>query len=350
VRMNLAETTAAPEGERSAQRLIHLALGFRAAKVLLSAVELDLFTQLAVAPLPGETLRQRLGLHQRGAGDFFDALAALGLLERRGGLYHNTAETALHLDRNKPGYVGGFLQFANAKLYPAWASLTEALRTGKPQSGLTDGDDLFDAEYLDPASVARYARAMSGASLPVAADLTRRFRWADVRTFIDIGAAEGAIAVEIAKAHPHLTGGGFDLPAMQPVFESYAESNALGERLRFYPGDFLNGPLPAADVLVMGHILHDWNLQVKRALLAKAHEALPRGGALIVYDQMIDDLRCENAAGLLMSLNMLLRTQGGFDYTGAECIGWLREAGFVDVRCERLREPFSMVTGVKGKA
>lgn len=348
--MALAEKIAAPDGAASAERIVELGLGFRAAKALLSAVELDLFTELAGAPLAGEALRERLGLHQRGARDFFDALVALRLLERRDGVYHNTPETARYLDRNQPGYVGGFLQFANARMFPAWGLLTEALRTGQPQTGVKDGEDLFDAEYQDPGSVARYARAMTGASLPVAAALARRFRWTDARTFIDVGAAEGAIAVEIAKAHPHLTGGGFDLPALQRPFEAYVERNDLAHRLRFYSGDFLTGPLPAADVLVMGHILHDWNLQVKRALLAKAHDALLPGGTLIVYDQMIDDERRENLAGLLMSLNMLVRTRGGFDYTGAECVQWLREAGFAHARREQLGGPFSMVTGVKERS
>jgi precorrin-6B methylase 2 len=347
--MGVAKNTPAP-AEPSSERIVQLGLAFREAKTLLSAVELDLFTELARAPLGEQALRQRLGLHQRAARDFFDALVALRLLERRDDLYHNTPETALYLDRNSPSCIAGFFQFANTRLFPAWISLTEALRTGEPQSGITSGQDLFDAEYLDPASVASYAQAMSGASLPVAKALTRRFRWTGVRTFIDIGTAEGTVPVEIAKAHPHLTGGGFDLPQVQGIFEAHVRRNNLTDRLQFYAGDFLTGSLPAADVLVMGHILHDWNLQVKRDLLTKAHEALRRGGTLIVYDQMIDDERRENAAGLLMSLNMLLRTQGGFDYTGADCIGWLRDAGFTDVRRARLEGPFTMVTGIKGTA
>jgi len=326
---------------------MQLGLAFWASKALLSAVELDLFTELAARPFDGQTLQQRLGLHPRGARDFFDALVALGLLGRQADVYFNTPAADLHLDRNKPSYVGGWLHLANTEHYPAWGSLTEALRTGKPQNGIRDGEDLFDSVYFNAVSLAAYARAMTGHSLPAARALAHRFPWAKYRTLIDVGTAEGGAPVEISRVHPDITGGGFDLPPERPVFEAYVQEHGLEDRLQFYAGDFLKEPLPSADVLVMGHILHDWNLEVKRELLAKAHAALSRGGALIIYDQMIDDARRKNTAGLLMSLNMLVRTQGGFDYTGADCIGWVREAGFAEVRRADLSGPHSMVVGIK---
>jgi hypothetical protein len=325
---------------------MQLGYAFRGARVLMSAVELDVFTMLAAAPRDGETLRQCLGLHKRGARDFFDALVALGMLERSGDVYCNTPETDFYLDRNKPSYIGGILHLADTRLYPVWGKLTTALRTGRPQEWQAD-DDMFDAMSSDQAGLLEFAQAMTGLSLPVAQALAARFPWRDYASFIDIGTAEGAACVEIARAHRHLSGGGFDLPQLETAFDAYVRRHKLSERLRFYGGDFLEQELPSADVLVMGQILHDWNLAVKRDLLAKAYAALPKGGALVVYDQMIDDERRHNAPGLLMSLSMLLRTQGGLDYTGADCIDWMREAGFTGVRCERLTGPYSMVAGIK---
>ena len=177
--------------------------------------------------------------------------------------------------------------------------------------------------------------------------LAQAFPWQDYRTVIDIGYALGGVPVQLALAHPHLSGGGFDLPPLRPVFEEYVHAFGLDDRLRFYPGDFFADPLPAADVLIMGHILHDWDLPTKRMLLAKAHEALPAGGAVIVYESLIDDDRRTSAAGLLMSLNMLIETPGGFDYTGADCVGWMRDAGFKDARVEHLAGSESMVIGIK---
>jgi hypothetical protein len=157
----------------------------------------------------------------------------------------------------------------------------------------------------------------------------------------------GGLTVEIARAHPHLTGLGFDLPTVRPVFERYVAQQGLNERVTFQAGDFFKDPLPGVDVLVMGHILHDWSLDEKKLLLRKAYEALPSRGALIVYDAMIDDERRENAFGLLMSLNMLIETPAGFDYTGADCRGWMEEAGFKNVRIEPLQGPYSMAVGQK---
>jgi hypothetical protein len=331
----------------SPEGIMQLGWGFRGSKVLLSAVELDLFTELAAVPLDGETLRKRLRLHERGARDFFDALVALGMLRRCSGLYANTPETGFYLDRNNPSYIGGLLRLANATIYPNWRNLTEALRTGKPQSGVGEGEDLFDILYADPAAAVGFAEAMTGTSLPSAWALARRFPWDEYKTFIDIGAAEGAVPVTVAQAHPHLSGGGFDLPRVRPIFEAYVGRHGLADRLRFHSGDFFKDPLPSADVLVLGQILHDWNLEAKRQLLAKAYAALPEQGALVVYDQMIDDERRQNAAGLLTSLSMLVATQGGFDYTVAECTNWMLEAGFARIRHEHLSGPFSMMVGIK---
>lgn len=327
--------------------ILQLGLGFWASKTLLSAVELGLFTELAKGPVDGETLAARLGIHPRSARDFFDALVALRMLERDGNTYSNTAQTDLFLDREKPSYVGGMLEMSNARLYQFWGSLTEALRTGKPQNEAKQGGSLFEALYADEDRLKSFLKGMTGISLGAAMAIANKFPWDNYKTFVDVGAAQGGLPVQVALAHPHLTGGGYDLPLIRPVFEEYVKSHNLDDRLRFYPGDFFTDPLPEVDVLVMGHILHDWNLEEKRMLLAKAYRTIPDGGALIVYDAIIDDDRRENAFGLLMSLNMLIETPEGFDYTGADCASWMREVGFRETRVEHLVGPDSMVVGIK---
>jgi hypothetical protein len=328
--------------------ILQLGFGFWGSKALLSAVELGLFSELAgAAELDGEALRERLGLDSRSATDFFDALVALGMLERHDGRYANTPATELFLDRGKPSYVGGIMEMANARLYGFWGSLPEALRTGSPQNEGKEGGDFFGALYADPARLAQFARAMSAVSGGAAHAIAAKFPWGDRSTVIDIGCAEGAVPAQIALSHGHMTGGGFDLPALEPIFDDYVGRLGLGERLSFTGGDFFADPLPKADVLVMGHILHDWGLDEKRVLLQKAYDALPDGGALIVYEAIIDDERRSNAFGLLMSLNMLIETPGGFDYTGADCRGWMQETGFRESYVEHLVGPDSMVVGIK---
>src|SRR6266498_488910 len=319
---------------------MQVGLGFWGSKTLLSAVEMELFTELARHPESGEALRDRLGLHPRSSQDFLDALVALGFLERSDGVYRNTASTDLFLDKHKPSYIGGILEMANHRLYRFWGGLTEALRTGQLQNEAKSGElPFFQALYADPARLKGFLAAMTGISHSANLAIARQFPWHEHETFVDVGTAQGDLAVQIALANEHLTGVGFDLPEVEPVFEDYVEHSGVQERLRFAAGDFFADALPTADVLVMGHILHDWSLDEKLMLLRKAYKALPAGGALIVYESIIDDDRRANAFGLLMSLNMLIETQDGFDYTGADCQSWLRDIGFESTYVQPLAGP-----------
>ena len=333
--------------ESGPDRIMQLGFGFWGSKTLLSAVELDLFSALAKGPLDAKALADRLALHPRSARDFLDALVALGMLNREGDRYANTPETDLYLDKAKPSYVGGMLEMANARLYGFWGSLTEALRTGRPQNEAKTGGNFFTTLYADAGRLENFLKAMTGLSIGTAQVIAKQFPWKDYRSFVDVGTAQGGVPVQIALAHPHLSGGGMDLPIVQPIFESYVRGKGLGGRLEFHPGDFFKDPLPKTDVLIMGHILHDWDLDEKHMLLRKAHEALPAGGALIIHEAIIDDERKQNAFGLLMSLNMLIETPGGFDYTGADCSAWMKQVGFSKTRVERLVGPDSMVIGIK---
>lgn len=327
---------------------MQVGLGFWASKTLLSAIEMEVFTELARGPEDLATLRGRLGLHPRSAHDFLDALVALGFLVRTDGKYANTPATDLFLDKHKPSYLGGMLEMANHRLYRFWGNLTEALRTGHLQNeSKGGGESLFETLYADPARLKQFLHAMSGLSRGSNMAIAAKFPFAGYKTVVDVGTAQGDLVVQIAKAHPHLTGAGFDLAAVGPIFEEYVEENGLSERVQFVPGSFFTETLPNADVITMGHILHDWDLAEKRMLIGKAYDALPEGGALIIYEALIDDDRSKNAFGLLMSLNMLIETQGGFDYTGADCAGWMRDAGFKETRVEHLAGPDSMVVGIK---
>jgi hypothetical protein len=330
-------------------QILQIGLGFWASKSLLSAVEMGIFTELAKGPEAFERLSGRLGLHPRSSRDFLDTLVALGFLQRTNGAYSNTPETDLFLDRNKPSYIGGILEMANARLYPFWGSLTEALRTGLPQneSKNNSGESLFEAVYADPARLKQFLQGMTGVSRGANLGIAKQAPWSKYKTFADVGTAQGDLAVQIALANPHLKGIGYDLPEVGPVFEEYAAHNGLSERLSFQGASFFTDPLPNVDALTMGHILHDWDLNEKKMLVKKAFDALNPGGALVVYDSIIDDDRSKNAFGLMMSLNMLIETSGGFDYTGADCIGWMKEAGFQDAYVEHLVGPDSMVVGFK---
>jgi hypothetical protein len=327
--------------------IMQLGFGYWGSKTLLTAVELGLFTELAKGPLGLDEIRARLKLHERSARDFLDALVALGMLKREEGRYANTPETGFYLDRAKPTYIGGMLEMMSARLFRFWADLTEGLKTGQPQNEAKHGGDLFETLYSEPRRLEQFLSAMTGLSLGIAHAIAAKFPWSKHRSFVDIGAAQGGLPVVLAQSHGHLTGVGADLEVVRPIFEKYVASHGLKDRLKFAKLDFFKDPFPRADVVIMGHILHDWDLPTKRMLLGKAYDALPAGGSLIVFEAIIDDERRRNAFGLLMSLNMLIETRGGFDYTGADCAAWMREAGFRETRVEHLSGPDSMVVGVK---
>ncbi len=322
------------ENRPDPSRIMQIGMGFFASKTLLSAVELDLFGALGQGPLPLASLRERLGLHARSAADFLDALVALGLLDRQGdgpeALYANTPETAVFLDPASPQFLGGILRMANARLFRHWANLTEGLRTGLPQNELKDDgeDDMFAALYADPEQLAGFLEAMAGVQLGNFAILAEKFPFDRFSTVCDAGGASGALSLAIARRHPSARCISYDLPAATAYAAKKIAAAGLADRVVAQSGDFMKEDLPRADVITMGNILHDWGEETKEMLFRKAYAALPPGGAFIAIENVIDDARRQNAFGLLMSLNMLIETPDGFDYTFAQFDNWRRAAGF----------------------
>ena len=329
---------------------MEVGLGFQASQTLLSAVQLDVFEALADGPQPLGALENELGLHPRSSADFLDALVALGFLEREDGRYRNTPETDAFLVPGKPSYLGGFLEMAAHRLYPFWDDLDEALRTGRTQNELK-GEDTHPFEgviYENDAILEQFLGAMTGLSLGVAETLAHEFDWSPYETVVDLGTAEGVVPKRIAEENDHLTAIGLDLPRVEPHFQAFAGGSPAADRIEFRTGDFFaDDPLPAADVYVLGHILHDWGLEEKQAILEKVADAVNPNGAVIVYGTMIDEDRRESVSGLLMSLNMLIETPNGFDYTPGQCIEWLHDAGFAGGEARELPGPEMMVVARK---
>jgi precorrin-6B methylase 2 len=317
----------------SPQHIMQVGTGFMASKTLLSAVELELFTILAVNPMTGAQIGDRLALHPRGIADFLDALVALRLLEREGdsasGVYKNTTETATFLDKGAPTYIGGILEMAGARLYPFWGSLTQALRTGEPQNEIAQGKgNLFDALYADEQRLEQFLRAMQGVQMGSFMAFAEKLDFSGYATFCDVGGANGTLACVVARRHPHLACISFDLPAVTNIARRHIEAMGAATRVTPRAGDFFKDELPEADVITMGNVLHDWNEAEKKSLVKKAYAALRPGGMFVAIENVIDDARRENVMGLMMSLNMLIETTGGSDYTGRQFNGWCVEAGF----------------------
>jgi hypothetical protein len=332
--------------ELDPSHIMQVGMGFWPSKTVLSAVELELFTQLGDESMTGEEIGEQLGLHPRGIYDFLDTLVALKFLERDGegsdGRYRNTAESAAFLDKHSPAYMGGILEMANARLYPFWGDLTEALQTGKPQNEIKQtGKPMFDELYSDPARLEQFMSAMQGVSLGNFQALAEKFDFSKYKTMCDVGGATGVLCTTVAARHPHLRCTSYDLPVVVPIAERAIAAAGLSDRVTAASGDFFAEPLPSADVITMGLILHDWNLDRKMHLIRSVYDALPEGGVFIVIENLIDDARRENAFGLMMSLNMLIEFGDAFDFTGSDFAGWCREVGFRDVEILPLTGPAS---------
>jgi hypothetical protein len=332
--------------------IMQVGMGFWASKTLLSAVELELFTRLGSEAMTGRQIGEALGLHERAIPDFTDALVALELLDRDGegadALYRNTPSTAFFLDKSSPAYIGGILEMSNARLYRFWGDLTEALQTGKPQNEVKhSGKPMFDELYSDPDRLEQFMNAMTGISLGPFHALAEKFDFSDYKTLCDVGGATGQLSCIIANRHPHMSCATHDLPVVEPIATRTIERAGLGERVSTAAGDFFADPLPRADVITMGMILHDWNTDRKMHLIKAAYDALPAGGAFIAVENLIDDARRENAFGLLMSLNMLIEFGDAFDFTGADFSAWCKEVGFREVQVMALAGPASAAIAYK---
>jgi len=323
---------------RTRVEILEIGRGFMSAKVLQVATRLRLFDLLAERPHTGPEVAERLGLHPRAVPDFTDALVALGLLERDGdgplARYANTPATARYLVRTSDEYVGGMLEMYDARLYRFWGDLEEALRTGKPQNEIKHGGaSMFEELYREPARLEQFMAAMSSISGANFVALAERFDFSPYRTLCDVGGAAARLSCAVAARHPHMRCVSLDLPVVEPIARAAIERCGLADRVTTAAGDFFRDPLPRADVVTMGMILHDWSLEKKKLLIRAAFEALPEDGVFIVVENLIDDARRENAFGLLMSLNMLVEFGDAFDFTGADFRSWCTEAGFrrVDV-------------------
>ena len=332
--------------------ILQTAFAFWSSKVLLTAVEFELFTKLGDRGITGAELGVKVGLHPRGISDFFDALVAMKFLDREGegpsAKYFNTPAGALYLDRSSPRYIGGILVMLNKRLFKFWDDLPEALRTGKPQNEVKHSQKgIFEELYEELPKLEQFMGAMTGLSCINFEALAEKFDFGKFKTFCDVGGATGLLSIEIAKKHPHLQGVSFDLPPVEPIARKHIAAAGMCERISTAAGDFFKDPLPKADVITMGMILHDWNLEKKMHLIRAAYDALPRDGALVAIEALIDDARRENVFGLLMSLNMLIEFGDAFDYSAADFRGWCSEVGFRHFEVIHLYGPTSAAIAYK---
>ncbi|MEM9455906.1 MAG: methyltransferase [Myxococcota bacterium] len=327
--------------------LLRIHMEYWPSQVVLTAVELNLFAELGDDALTAEQLGKRLGLcHPRGTYDFFDALVALRFLVRHGdgpqGRYENIPGMRDILDQDKGVMWKG---------YDLWANLAKALKTGSSlalpeEPGRSNDPDYQNLYYADDAR--EFFHAMDSLQEDNFAVLAEKFDFSRYHRMTDVGCASGLLSRVVATRHPHLKITNFDLPSVTPYVQGKIEAEGSTDQISVVSGDFFDDDLPRADIITMGNILHNWGLDKKQALIAKAHESLEDGGALIVIETLIDDARRENAAALLMSLNMLIEFGDGFSFRARDFRSWCEAAGFDRFENIELAGPSSAAVAYKG--
>ena len=335
------------------EHIMQIGTGFWASKTLLAAINFKLFTVLAKGPLSGAQIKSKLILHERSLYDFLDTLTALGFLKRTGigvtAVYSNSADTDLFLDKDKPSYIGGILEMCNNRLYRYWGDLEEALITGKQQNEAkySNTDNQFAAIYSNPESLKEFINAMTGIQMGAFMAFAKTFDFSKYHTLVDAGGAGAALSCQVALNNKHINCTSIDLPEVEPLAKANIAKFGLADRVQTKVSDFFKEALPKTDIVVMGNILHDWNEEEKLTLIKKAYDALPTGGAFVCIENIIDNDRNKNVFGLLMSLNMLIETKGGFDFTFNDFTGWATKTGFKKTELIPLVGPTSAAVAYK---
>ncbi len=329
--------------------------GFWASKILLTAVNAELFTLLSEqVSLSGKAIKATLKFNctDRHLFDFLDALTSLGFLHRTGLLEHaeysNSLDTDTFLDKKKPSYIGGMLEMMNNRLYGFWGNLDEALRTGEAQNEVKEGGKpVFEMLYSNPLLLKEFVNAMTSIQIGNFMAIAQQFDFTKYNTFLDAGGSAGMLSIMVAKHNLHMTCSTLDLPPVEPIANEAIQKFELTDRVQAISGDFFAGALPKADVVAMGNVLHDWNEENKIKLIQKAYDALPDGGAFIAIEAVIDNDRRQNAFGMMMSLNMLIETADGFDYTFDDFNRWTKQIGFKSATLMPLTGPASAAIAYK---
>jgi 3-hydroxy-5-methyl-1-naphthoate 3-O-methyltransferase len=325
--------TADVDRDLSPVPLMQLTTGFWAFKTLAAAHELDVFSRLSgTTGVTAGELAEVLGIEERPAEMLLTACAALGLLVKSDGRYANSPLAEEFLVHGKPYYFGGWVQMLDQRLYPGWARLTEAIRTNRPTTWDPDRQSsLFDGE--DPQLLEVFWEAMHSLSTLTARALGQAVDLRGARRLLDVGGGSAAYDIELCRHYPNLDATVYELPKVADIAAGKIQEAGLSERIDTVTGDFFADPsLPGGhDTILLSMILHDWAEDRCRVILEKCWAALPGGGQVIIAELLVNDERTGPASAALMSLNMLVETEGR-NYTPAEYSRWLDDVGFQDIR------------------
>lgn len=309
--------------------------GFQESRILLTAVELDLFTAVGKGATAAEVARTA-GAHPRATEVLLHALAAMGALGKKHGRFFNTPATQRYLVAGSPEYARPALMHT-VNLFDSWATLTACVRAGTAvrQPGVAAQDTQWTESFIE----AMHWRAQNDA-----AELARIARAQDVRRMLDVGGGSGVYSIAFAKANPELHAEVLDLEPVTRIAQRHIRAEGLEKRVTTKTGDLTRDEFGSGwDLILLSAICHMLDAGQNRDLLRRCYRALAPGGRVLIRDFILEPDRISPPHAALFAVNMLVGTKGGSTYTEEEYASWLREAGFSEAR----RGAADLITGVK---
>lgn len=301
-----------------------IATAFQQSRILLTAVELGLFTVIGDKSLASEKIAAKLGTGHRATDRLLNALCATGLVTKKKNIFSNTPAAAKFLIKGKKGYMAGLMHTSG--LWKTWSTLTDSVKKGS--KAVREPIKKRSPQWFEAFIAAMHHRAAASAFRVIAKlDLSKTSR------VLDIGGGSGAYAMAFVRAKKDITATVFDLPNVIPLTKKYVAEAGLSDRFRFAKGDYNKDEFENDfDLVFFSAIIHINSAEKNQSLMDKAARALKPGGQVVIQDFIMDKDRTTPPFGTFFALNMLVGTEDGDTYTEAEIKSWLIKSGFTGIR------------------
>ncbi|MGH9354553.1 MAG: class I SAM-dependent methyltransferase [Terriglobia bacterium] len=328
--------------------IIDLIDGFRRSEIMFTAVSLGIFDRLAEGDADVTALARATGSNGDALERLLDACVGLGLLRKRSGKYANQPVADAYLRRSSPATLAGYAMYSHRALYPLWGNLEDAVRQGGHRWEQTFGakGPIFDHFFQTDDAKRDFLMGMNGFGLLSSPLVVEAFDLGKFSRLVDLGGATGHLAIAACRRYPSLRAAVFDLPSVIAVTRDYVQRAGMLDRIELVAGDFFKGALPEADLFSLGRIVHDWSEEKIRKLLKTIYDRLPRGGALLIAERLLNEDKTAPLGALTQSLSMLVCTEGK-ERTLAEYAALLHEAGFSNVQGRETGAPLDAVLAAK---
>lgn len=324
--------------------LMGLASGHAEARIIQTAVSLDIFEAIKSAPKDARTIANRLQLEPVATELLLNALTALNIVEKRGEAFSLMDAAKQYLLRGSPQYVGGMIKFEDLS-WQSWAKLPEAIRTGKSVRSANMYQD-------DPSETEIFINAMDSLvkARGDAEAVINALDWQDIGALLDIGSGPATYPIALCRKFSNLRATIFDLPGTLKITERYVREARMTERITLISGDYRKDPIPGRyDSIFLSNIIHGEGFEQNQDLISKLSRSLKPRGRIVVKDHILDESRASPAVGAIFSLLMLLTTDGGRCYSFGEIKSWMQQAGLSQIQQIELPSPLtsSLVVGTR---